>query len=593
MGLMRLRVPMVLAGGAFVLLWIPVLGAPAFYVSFLYLIFFWIALATSWGLLSGFSGYWSFGHGAFFGTGVYTTATLAGRFGVSLIVTIPIGALIAAIMALAIGWVVFRTRLKGELFALITLAVTYILATIASNTPIDGGLGVYLSNVPVPRLLGSPDGLIYVLGLGLATGSLLVSYGISRGRFGLGLFAIHDDEEVAEVKGVPCLRYKLVAFATSSAIAGAVGSVHAVYVGYITVGETFSVTIPLYVVLMSILGGARSWLGPAVGAVLITVALNLFTGASQAEIGRAGVALGLVIVILLLPAGVVPNVLRRCRRRMPEPIGMTASAEAARERRPISATARTRAGDGDAGESGAPLLACRGLVKTFDGIRALQGVTLDLREGEILGLVGPNGSGKSTLINVISGHYRLDGGTIELGGLPIEGRPAHEVARLGIARTYQIPRPFNHLTVFDNVMLCAAFREQASSADLADEVRHWLAFAGLSGKMADLPTQLNLHERKFLELARALAARPRILMLDEVLAGLNPSEIDGATALVREIRAAGTSIIFVEHLMRAVLDLSDRIAVLDQGSVLAIGPPRETMRDPRVVRAYLGASHVT
>jgi branched-chain amino acid transport system permease protein len=215
-----------------------------------------------------------------------------------------------------------------------------------------------------------------------------------------------------------------------------------------------------------------------------------------------------------------------------------------------------------------------------------------VRQGEILGLVGPNGSGKTTLINVVSGHYRADRGEVLLGGEPMQMLTAHEIHRLGIARTYQIPRPFMHLTVLDNVALAARFGVGAPDRAAADaEARHWLEYAGLAGRADDLPSLLNLHERKFLELARALAARPRLLLLDEVLSGLNPTEIESALNLIREIRASGTSIVFVEHLMRAVVAVSDRIAVLNEGELLALGSPQETMSNPQVVNVYLGKAH--
>jgi branched-chain amino acid transport system permease protein len=238
------------------------------------------------------------------------------------------------------------------------------------------------------------------------------------------------------------------------------------------------------------------------------------------------------------------------------------------------------------------VLEVRGVTKRFGGLQALAGVDLDVREGEILGLVGPNGSGKTTLINVISGFYPLTDGTIRVDGRDVGNASAHVIARRGVARTYQIPRPFANMTVLDNVALCATFGGAArSKLETRDEALHWLGFTGLGGKDAALPAELNLHERKFLELARALAARPKLLLLDEVLSGLNPAEVDNAIRLVRAIRAQGASIVFVEHLMRAVVELSDRVAVLNEGRLFALGTPREVMRDPRVVSIYLGKAY--
>ncbi len=576
--------PAAAAIAALALFLLPAARPAAFYESFLYILFYWIALATSWNILSGYAHYLSFGHGAFFGAGVYTTATLTTKFSIPFLWTIPAAAAVAALLAAGIGAVVFRLhRLRGDLFALLTLAVAFVLSSIILNTPIDGGPGVYLSAVPLPNL-GSPTATIYLLGLILAVIAVAAAYFVAHSRLGLGLFAIHDDEDVAQVKGVPTFRYKMIAFAISAGIAGAVGAVHAMYVSYVTVGETFNITVPLYVVLMSILGGMRHWLGPAVGAALIGASLFAFTGGAEATIGRAVVAVGLVAVILLLPEGVVPTLLRQAKRWLRirgRPPALAAA--------PLPAQSTPRV---QHAAPGVPLLACTGVEKSFGGIRALRGVSLELKRGEILGLVGPNGSGKTTLINVVSGQYRLDGGRIVLEGRQIGRSDAHRIAALGIARTYQIPRPFWHMTALENVVLAGTFgRADHQRSTIRAEAQHWLEFAGLGAHRDHLPAELNLHERKFLELARALAAHPILLMLDEVLAGLTPSEVANALALIRRIRDAGTTILFVEHNMRAVLELSDRLVVLNYGQVIAAGAPRDVVRNPEVVSAYLGAAH--
>ena len=238
-------------------------------------------------------------------------------------------------------------------------------------------------------------------------------------------------------------------------------------------------------------------------------------------------------------------------------------------------------------------LICRDLWKAFGGIQALRGVSLTVAPGEIVGLVGPNGSGKTTLINVISGHYALDRGRVTLGTTVLSEGPAHRIAGLGVSRTYQIPRPFAHFTALDNVALAASFgAAQCAPAEARAEARRWLEFTGLGRRAAALPHELNLHERKFLELARALAGRPRVILLDEVLSGLNPTESGGAVNLLRGIRDLGVAIVFVEHVMRAVVELCDRVVVLNEGEVIAAGTPAEAMRSPRVIDVYLGKAHV-
>ncbi|HEX6792424.1 MAG TPA: branched-chain amino acid ABC transporter ATP-binding protein/permease [Casimicrobiaceae bacterium] len=571
-----------IVAAGFVLATIAFLPLPAFYASFLYLVLHWVVLATSWNILSGYSGYFSFGHGAFYGAGVYTAAVLAGTFGVPFLWTLPAAALVAALLGVALGAVVFRVRrVRGELFALLTLAVTFVLATIVQNTPIDGGPGVYLSAVPVPALAPTAAGAFYLMALEAAVLTLVVARAIATSRLGLALFAIHDDEDAAEVMGVPTYACKLVAFGVSCAQAGLAGAIQALFVSYVTAGSTFNITVPLTVVLMSVLGGTRHFAGPALGALLITVLLYASTAADHAVAGKAITGVILVAAVLFMPNGILGRMRRKSPRgtrdATPTP---AATPEAHKAIHPLVAT------------RGAPLLVVRGLRKSFRGVRALDGVDIDVRDGEILGVLGPNGSGKSTLINVVSGHYAPDAGSVRFAGGELAGMPAHRIARTGIARTYQVPRPFANLALQDNVALTAIFgaarrdRMQANA-----EAKRWLAFTGLSARGDMLPGELNLHQTKFLELARALAAKPRLLMLDEVLSGLTPAEIDDAVALIARIRERGTAIVLVEHVMRVVTALSDRIVVLDQGRVLAEGVVSDVMARDDVAEAYLGVAH--
>ena len=575
-------------GAGVLLASIPWLGVPAFYESFLYLICHWMILALSWNILSGYSGYFSFGHGAFFGIGMYTSAGLAANLKWPFLWTLPAAALMAAVFGMALGAVVFRVKsVRGELFALLTLAITFVVGTVVLNTPIDGGPGIYLNGVAVPAIGPTASSSMYLMALMAAVATLIISYRIQASKLGIGLFAIHDDEDAAEVMGVPTFSYKLVAFGISCALAGLAGGIHALFVSYVTAGETFTIVVPLTVVLMSVLGGTRHWAGPAVGATVITCLLYFFTAGNNPIAGKAAVGVILVVVILFMPNGILGYFLKRTAQKNATrlvPLSAHVSATPEPESQPRSAPLIT--------PDTKPLLEVRKLSKAFKGVQALDGVDLKVYPGEILGLLGPNGSGKSTFINVVSGHYPTSGGDIFFEGRQLAGLEAHRIAQAGIARTYQIPRPFAHLTVLQNVSLVAMFGGAALDKKQAEqEAWKWLEFTGLHSKAFVLPDDLNLHQRKFLELARALASRPRLVLLDEVLSGLTPGEINEAIELIRKIRDRGATIVFVEHVMRAVMALADRVAVLNYGKLIAVGPAQEVMQNSEVVSAYLGTPH--
>ena len=286
---------------------------PIFQLVFGSRVLFWTSLATSWNILSGYSGYFSFGQAAFFGVGVYTTAVLMGRHGGDFLATVPVAGALAGVLALLVGWLAFRLRsLRGEIFALLTLAIPFILAPIIRISPlIDGGQGIPVPVPDGPAVLNGFQDLAYLVSAAIALLAVIVAYLAQHSRIGWALFAIRDAEPVAEGLGVPTFRLKMVAIAITAVIAGLAGSVSALQVGYVTVEGMFDLTVPLFVIVMSVLGGRFHWLGPAVGAlVIVTLRDRLAAGGFE---GLSLIVLGaiLVVLVLLAPEGLVPRMRRR------------------------------------------------------------------------------------------------------------------------------------------------------------------------------------------------------------------------------------------------------------------------------------------
>jgi branched-chain amino acid transport system permease protein len=291
------------------------IGFPLYNLIFLYLAFFWTIQATSWNILSGYSGYFSFGQTAFYGAGIYTTAILGSRYGWALMPILPVAGLVGATIAGAVGLLVFRLRkLSGEVFALFTLAVALGIGALINNLRfLDGGRGIVVRGLQYPGWLPArtETEVLYYLGLMLAVIVLIIAYAIQHSRFGAGLFAIQDDEKVAESIGVPTFRYKMAIFVISGTIAAVGGALHAVQVYFISPAEVFTLRIPVFVILMSVVGGRRQWFGPLLGALLIHTISDRMAGAGFAEANQIALAIVLVVATLFLRTGIAGRLVER------------------------------------------------------------------------------------------------------------------------------------------------------------------------------------------------------------------------------------------------------------------------------------------
>ena len=290
-------------------------GFSAYYLVYAYFVFFWIAQATSWNILSGYSGYFSFGQGAFYGLGVYTAGDLVTREGFNYFVTIPIAGVLGGVLGAAVGALAFRLgSLRGEIFALLTLAVTFTLASVAALSEwVDGGQGIAIPVPEYPERLGDFQDLVYRFGLAVAALAVVSAFLIQHSRFGWGLFSIRDEEGVAEELGVPTFRYKMIAITVTGALGGLSGAVAALQIGYLTPEGVFNLTVPLLVIVMCVLGGRRHWLGPIIGALVIYALQERLTNSRLDEYGQIVLGVILVVIILFAPEGLYER-LRQPRR---------------------------------------------------------------------------------------------------------------------------------------------------------------------------------------------------------------------------------------------------------------------------------------
>jgi branched-chain amino acid transport system permease protein len=536
------------------------LVADGYYLALGISVLYYTVLATAWALFSGPTRYISLATVAFFGIGAYTVAVVGELMPWPLVLLVAGG--VGLVIALVVG--LSTLRLSGIYFVIFTFGLSELIRQLVTwyEVNIHKSVGRYI-------FLNITQHEIYWQLLALAVLVLLTGCLIGRSRLGLALRVIGEDETVARHVGIDTVWAKLALFAISAVFMTLTGAVMAPRWTYIDPTIAFNPMVSFQVVIMALLGGAGSLFGPLLGVVPLVF---LFEILSANFPNYFSILLGLVfiLVVYVLPQGVFGFLQKhwptmRQASVLPAPAFTTAS------------------------HPQASLLTVDNVSRNFGGLVAVDDMTFTIQPGEIVGLIGPNGSGKTTMLNLISGALVPSAGIIRFNGEEISGRSPHTIARLGVARTFQLVRVLGAMSVIENVVAGLAYRTTPLwGAEAARAASSLLGKVGLADK-AHLPSdQLTYIDQKRLELARALALDPQLLLLDEWLAGLNPTELQDGIALIQSLRDSGLTIIMVEHVMDAIRSLCGRCVVMNAGRKIADGPPATVLSEPEVIRAYLG-----
>ncbi|WJR80894.1 branched-chain amino acid ABC transporter ATP-binding protein/permease [Bradyrhizobium sp. NP1] len=590
----RLAIPVLLIA---ILLLLPLVVTSSYYLRLINLALVFGLLAVSLNVVLGYAGQLSLGHAGLFGIGAYVSAlATSGQSGALFWPAFAASGLVAGAVGLLIGFPALR--LKGHYLALATLGFGEIMRNIFFNwREVTHGMDG-IGNIPPPSLgfvdFGG-DARFFYLGLLTLSVTILLVRRLERSKYGRMLAAIRDAELAAGAVGVNVPRQKVMAFFISAVLAGCAGSLYAHLTSYIS-PDVFVFDVSAQVLSMVLIGGIGTTMGPVLGAVVLTFLpeiLRISKSYYQLIYGA-----GIAAMIIFFPGGLL-GLARQLWGLFgaEKTVAPSARDDLDEEVAPVAVVPRTQPAGG-----GSAMLVADGVTKRFGGLTALSDLSLEVREGEIHALIGPNGSGKSTFINVASGIYRPTSGQISFLGAPIAGRKPWQIAGVGLARTFQNLRLFQSLSVLDNVLVGCRTEHPAgwlgvlSASELArsEDTRlraiaeSALAFVGLS-RLRDHPIRTLPHEQqRIVEIARAIAMQPRLIMLDEPAAGMNPAEVERLILRIKRLRDSGMTILLVEHNMPLVMRLADRITVLNHGRRIAEGDPAAIRDNPEVIQAYLG-----
>ena len=534
-------------------------------------------------VILGLTGQISLGHVGFYAIGAYVASILTVAHGWSFWPAFLLAGIAAGVAGVLLA--IPALRVTGPYLAMVTIAFGFVVEQGAAEwKEVTGGWNGIM-NIPAPGAFGYAfdERAIALFVVAFTTVAIVLFARLKASPWGLAMRAVRDSEIAGQSLGLDLVRIRTTAFALSAVLAGLAGAVFASMTSFIS-PESFPFFQSILFLLVVMIGGSGTVIGPLIGAVVVVLLPEFLSFLAEYRLLFVGALL--LAVLWLAPEGVAGA------------IGRFTARPDARAVRPGGFDAVAFLAEGRSGEA----LRVEDLRIAFGGVQAVTGVGFTARAGEVTSIIGPNGAGKTTLLNLMGGFYKPDAGRILLGGRDLAGRPSHVVARAGVGRTYQTTQLFPRMSVSENLLVAlrggrlgsigAALLGRRRDEALQPTAEGLLAFAGYEGAVNRPAGALPHVDKRLVEIARALATRPRVLMLDEPTAGLSRADTGRVGALLRRIAAAGVAVILVEHDMNLVMGVSDHVVVLDAGRAIAGGTPADVRVDPAVLKAYLGEGEV-